>query len=69
MASMRDEFKLSSIYLESASIPFCYVCMRIKSRLTLFQPMDRSLPDSSVHGILQARKLKWDALPSSRESS
>ena len=28
--------------------------------------MDCSPPDSSVHGILQARKLDWVAMPSSR---
>ena len=32
-------------------------------------PMECSPPDSSVHGILQARTLGWDALPSSRVSS
>ena len=31
--------------------------------------MDRSPPDSSVHGILQARILEWVAMPSSRGSS
>ena len=31
--------------------------------------MDCSLPGSSVHGILWARKLEWVAMPSSRESS
>ena len=31
--------------------------------------MDCSLSGSSVHGILQARILKWDAVPSCRESS
>ena len=31
--------------------------------------MDYSLPDSSVHGILQARILEWVAMPSSRGSS
>ena len=31
--------------------------------------MDCSLPDSSVHGILQARILEWVALSSSRGSS
>ena len=30
---------------------------------TLCNPMDRSLLGSSVHGILQARKLKWVACP------
>ena len=37
--------------------------------LTLCDPTGCSLPGSSVHGILQARILKWVALPSSRESS
>ena len=32
-------------------------------------PMDCSLPDSSVHGILQVRVLKWVAYPFSRETS
>ena len=31
--------------------------------------MDRSLPGSSVHGILQTRILEWVAMPSSRGSS
>ena len=33
--------------------------------LTLCDPMDCSLPGSSVHGILQARILEWVAMPSS----
>ena len=33
---------------------------------TLCDPMDCSLPGSSVHGILQARKLEWVAMPSFR---
>ena len=37
--------------------------------LTLFDPMDRSRPGSSVHGILQARILEWVAIPFSRGSS
>ena len=37
--------------------------------LTLCDPMDRSPPGSSVHGILQARILEWVAIPSSRGSS
>ena len=36
---------------------------------TLCDPMDCSLPDFSVHGILQARILEWIAVPSSRGSS
>jgi len=30
--------------------------------LTLCDPMDCSLPGSSVHGILQARALEWAAI-------
>ena len=37
--------------------------------LTLCDPMDCRLPDSSVRGILQARILEWVAMPSSRGSS
>ena len=36
---------------------------------TLCDPMDCSLPDSSVHGIFQARVLEWIAISSSRGSS
>ena len=37
--------------------------------LTLCDPMDCSLPGSSVYGILQARILEWVAVPFSRGSS
>ena len=37
--------------------------------LTLCHTMDCSPPDSSVHGILQARILEWVAMPSFRGSS
>ena len=37
-----------------------------KSCLTLRDPMDRSLPGSSVHGIFQARVLEWGAIAFSR---
>ena len=30
---------------------------------TLWEPMDCGPPDSSVHGILQARILEWVAIP------
>ena len=33
-----------------------------QSCLTLSDPMDCSLPSSSVHGIFQARALEWGAI-------
>ena len=48
------------------------VCMCTKSFqlcLTLCDPMEYSLPGSSVHGILQARILEWVVVPSSKGSS
>ena len=37
--------------------------------LTLYDPVDCSLPGSSIHGIFQARILKWVAISSSSGSS
>ena len=37
--------------------------------LTLCDPMDCSSPGSSVHEILQAKILEWEAIPFSRGSS
>ena len=46
------------------------VCVSVaQSCLTLCKAMDYSLPDSSVHGISQARTLEWVAIPFSRGSS
>ena len=48
---------------------FLLQCMKVKSEsevaqscLTLSDPMDCSLPGSSVHGILQSRVLEWGAI-------
>ena len=49
---------------------FVCVCVLVaQSCQTLCDPMDCSLPGSSVHGILQARILKWVAISYSRGSS
>ena len=40
-----------------------------QSYLTLCEPMDCSLPGSTVHGIFQARILQWVAISFSRRSS
>ena len=37
--------------------------------LTLCDPMDRSPPGSSIHGIFQARVLEWGAISFSSGSS
>jgi len=56
---------------------FLLQCMKVKSEsevswscLTLSDPMDCSLPGSSIHGIFQARVLEWVAIAfsSSQES-
>ena len=39
----------------------------LQSRQTLCNPRDRSLSDSSAHGILRARMLEWVAAPFSRD--
>ena len=48
---------------------FLLQCMKVKSESevaqlcpTLRNPMDYSLPGSSVHGIFQARVLEWGAI-------
>ena len=49
--------------------PCMYVCEVAQSCPTLCDPMDCSLPGSSVHGIFQARVLQWVAISFSRGSS
>ena len=48
---------------------FLLQCMKVKSEsevaqlcLTPSDPMDYSLPGSSIHGIFQARALEWGAI-------
>ena len=51
-------------------VPFDHACvLSCFSNIQLCDPVDCSLPGSSVHGILQARMLEWVAMPSSRGSS
>ena len=52
-----------------SGLPFPLQCMQVKSEsevvqscLTPSDPMDYSLPGSSVHGIFQARVLEWVAI-------
>ena len=55
---------------------FLLQCMKVKSESevaqlcpTLSDPMDCSLPGSSVHGIFQARVLEWGAIAFSVDSA
>ena len=52
---------------------FLLQCMKVKSERevtqscpTLSDPMDYSLPGSSIHGIFQARVLEWGAIAFSK---
>ena len=54
---------------------FLLQCMKVKSEsevaqscLTLSDPMDCTLPGSSIHGICQARVLEWGAIAFSGSS-
>ena len=68
-------FKCTYVLLKSLKLKYidtlkyftnhCAMCLVAQSCLTLWDPMDYSPPGSSVHGILQARILKWVAMPSS----
>ena len=50
-------------------ISACVCAKSLQSCLALCYPMGHSPSSSSVHGILQVRKLEWVAMPSSRGSS
>ena len=52
-----------------SGLPFLLQCMKVRSESqvaqscpTLSDPMDCSLPGSSIHGIFQARVLEWGAI-------
>ena len=57
----------SQIKLQTCWCCCCCCCSVTKSCLTLCDPMDYILPGSSVHGIFQARILKWVAISLSQD--
>ena len=59
--------KINNKLTTSTTIQSSVLCLVVQLGLTLCDPMDHSLPGSSVHGILQTRILEWVAMPSSRE--
>ena len=60
------KFIISNVFSQSQQISESEVA---QSCPTLCDPVDCSPPGSSVHGILQARILKWVAMLFSRGSS
>ena len=58
-----------SIHRELVPGPTTVCVLVSQSCPTLCNPMDCSLPGSSIHGILQARILEWIAISFSRGSS
>ena len=61
----RDPGALFKICLDlTIAISLCMCTKYIQSCLILCDLMDCSLPDFSLHGILQARILQWVAYPS-----
>ena len=68
----RGSFTIFTLGLEPLSLAgkaSCAASKWLRSCPTLCNPMDYSLPGSSIHGILQARMLEWVAMSSSRGSS
>ena len=55
-------------------VVFAFSCVRVHAKLlqscpTLCNTVDDNLPVPALHGIFQARILKWVAVPSSKGSS
>ena len=62
-------YKIYYHIIYKCNIYYCFYCLVTQSCPILGDPMDCSLPDSSVHGILQARILECVAISFSRGSS
>ena len=66
MICLVSKLKKKSYFIERFLISemgmICVCGKSLQSYLTLCNPVDHSLPSSSVHGILQARVLEWVAV-------
>ena len=63
---LKVSFSIISL-LQICSVPTHIFCISINYFTSLYfiglsDPMDCSLPGSSIHGIFQARVLEWDAI-------
>ena len=63
-----DQLEFMPGLVQGQGIPSTLFCSVVSVQL-FFDSVDCTLPGSSVHGILQARILKWVAIPFSRRSS
>ena len=71
MLQVKNTFWISKTVFKKKSPAMFYIdccCLVTKSCPTVCDPMDCSLPGSSIHGILQARILEWVATAFSRGS-
>ena len=70
LQSFWPDARFSWVSLSLLCVCVC-VCLHLvsKSCPTLCDPMDCNLPGSSIHGIFQARILRWVAISFSRASS
>ena len=62
MYTMNDHFPSHPLTLPNTSHHSCWLLLWSESRSVLsdsWQPVDCSLPGSSLHGIHEARKLEW----------
>ena len=66
---LRHKIVTSFLTANNQSNPYLCCCSVAQSCLTLCDPVDCSPPDSSVHGISQARIMEWVAISFSRGSS
>ena len=60
---------MNNNYVPRTVLTLLLLLLSLQSCPTLCNPRDGLLPGSSVPGILQARILPWDVMPSSRGSS
>ena len=67
--STDDWLKKYAVYTCVYMCMYAYMCVHAQLCPTLCDPMDCSLPRSSVHGIFQAQILEWVAISFSRGSS
>ena len=64
-----EDWRVSGNLIAFLKGPVIQFSLVAQSCPTLCDPMDYSLPGSSVHGILQARVLEWVGISFSRGSS